>query len=405
MIWRVIKMGIKQIAQSIFFVSFKLLWAVLCYIIAIGLAIVSGYFTIVFYTDGTTGNDMYTMSGLAIAVEVIKLMFSTGYPYLKYRHKKSENKVLLIMRVTLILSILASLYYLLLGNDFSLSPASRTIAMLYDHVGILRIIPLGFSQFIGTISLSVLTEYFIVFLPQIAPIMFWEKDFSRKTYAVTNFDKLKEVIVAIPDMYINKIYLKAMEYIQREQEKIKEIQKASNVILIKELEKPKPIQIGINKKSQFKLLKGTSDSKDNDNKNSDLYRDEENSKNKNTEINTYSAEPYLLNRVESDNAQPIIFTEYSEDEKSDLPLQKRAGDEIINDGYNAFSRAIYKISEDNICPSVKQIIEYTGLSRNRIYEIKKDFEKLGILKTDGFETIILTKYKEALKRIKSRISE
>jgi DNA-binding transcriptional regulator YhcF (GntR family) len=60
---------------------------------------------------------------------------------------------------------------------------------------------------------------------------------------------------------------------------------------------------------------------------------------------------------------------------------------------------IYKYKNNNICPSVKQLMEHTGMKKNSLHNIKKEFEDSGILKTTGRKTVLLCDYNDALEKI------
>ena len=221
--------------QKVFYTIPKILWFVFCIVISIVLATVSAYFTFKFYTDGNTGYDIYAMGLMSISLEVVKFVFSLAYPFAKYRNLKNENTILWIMKICFILSILSSMYCLLLGKNLLNSPASKTVELLYDYIPILNIVPLKFSQFISTITLMVLIEYLIIFLPQISILMFTPKDYNRKTYTVSNIDKVKEIIVTIPEILIDRLYSKFMDYANSLKD---ENIRTDNITLIEEYKKP-----------------------------------------------------------------------------------------------------------------------------------------------------------------------
>jgi len=121
----------KKIMLTILYTLLKTLFLLLCYAIALTLAIVSGYFTVRFYNAGTAGNDYYILTGLAVAFELVKLLLSIALPFTKGRSPGMETRIKVVIKIALIMSILASLNYLLIGKDFSLSPASKTVELLF----------------------------------------------------------------------------------------------------------------------------------------------------------------------------------------------------------------------------------------------------------------------------------
>ena len=71
----------------------KVFFAIICYLSALLLAVLSGYFTIVFYAESQTGWNMWAMGGLAGMLEFIKIMLATAFPFIQYRDIKREKKV------------------------------------------------------------------------------------------------------------------------------------------------------------------------------------------------------------------------------------------------------------------------------------------------------------------------
>ena len=202
----------------------KISFATICYVSALLLAGLSGYFTIMFYSESQIGWNKWAMAGLAGMLEFIKVMLSASYPFLQYRDSKREKKVLFYLRICFVLSVLASLNFFLTGGEIERSPASNITALVYSYIPILEIIPLKFAQFMTTMSLSILVESFIIFLPILAPIMFLKKDFSRKKErANTNLEKLKEIIVAVPERVIDKLHQKVVSVNPYEAIEVKEI--------------------------------------------------------------------------------------------------------------------------------------------------------------------------------------
>ena len=69
----------------------KVFFAILCYLSALLLAILSGYFSIMFYAKSQTGWNMWAMGGLAGMLEFIKIMLATAYYYKQSLHYLSEG--------------------------------------------------------------------------------------------------------------------------------------------------------------------------------------------------------------------------------------------------------------------------------------------------------------------------
>jgi hypothetical protein len=317
----------------------KIIFLIFCYAMAIVIGCISAYFTFSFYTDGNTGFDFFALGFMAVSLELIKFVFATVYPFVKYRDIKIEKTILLIMKITFLISILSSIYYLLLGKEVSLSPASRTVEMLYINIPVLNVIPLAFSQFISTISISVLIEFLIIYLPTIAPILFVSKDYNRKTYATSNMDKVREIMKVIPERLINNLHKKIVGNIESESITVNEI--TSN-------------------KLNLKLLK-------NDISNMQTDRNE-------------SKELSNSSDVEND-----VFKNSVHD---------RELEELLD--------VIFKNKEGFICPSVSFLVNNTNLSRNKINNYKKYLDGIGVLYTTGTSTTLQVDTKEeALKAIKN----
>jgi len=317
----------------------KIIFALFCYIMAIIIGCISAYFTFSFYTNGNIGFDFYALGFMAISLELIKFVFATVYPFVKYRDIKTENTIMLILKVTFILSILSSLYYLLLGKDISLSPASKTVEMLYINIPILNLIPLAFSQFIATISLSILIEFLIIYLPTIAPVLFKQKDYNRKVYSISNIDKVREIMKVIPERLINNLHKKIVGDIE------------SDRIMINEIPTKLP---------KLKLLKN-------------------NSSNTQTDRATNKESNYNKDIKNIDIKNPVY----------DKDLE-----ELLN--------VIFQNKEGFICPSINFLVENTNLSRNKINNYKKYLDEIGVLYTTGTSTTLQVDTKEeALKAIKN----
>jgi hypothetical protein len=350
---------IKNITNSIP----KIIWAISCYIIALALAFISGYFTVKFYTDGNNENDKLIMGLMAICLEIIKLMLAAGYPFMKYRNKKIETHVSLVMKISFFLSVLASMYYLLLESNISKSPASKTISMLYKYIEICNIIPLEISQFLATISLTVLIEFFIIWLPILAPIMFIPKKIDDQISPITNFQKLKVILSVLPEKLIDKVYSKVL------------LENKNNQLNIFESQK----QLSSNNESKlYKSLHENHTTKQ-------LY---------NPDIST-------------DSQTDIIETPLQEKE---LNFKNKFSNKLNNDDLDSTKNfdstsekelleAIYTLKEDEICPSVKKLEKHTGAKRNEIYSLKKKLEEADVLKTEGTKTIILCDLDIAIQKL------
>ncbi|MEN8906290.1 MAG: hypothetical protein ABF289_10075 [Clostridiales bacterium] len=368
-------MKIKNIAKNFVSTAFKLLWAVLCYFFSILLAIVSAFFTITFYSDGSIGYDSYIMGFFAISLEGIKLILSFGYPYIRGRDKKYEDKILLILKISFFISILSNVYYLMLGSDIEKSPASRTVAMLFNYISVLNIIPLKFAQFTATISLSVLVEYLIIYLPMLAPIIFTEKKPYEDKNTTNNFEKIKEIVTIIPDMFINTIHKKTLEFANK---------KYSSQKIIEIDDKPK-----------LKILKRL-----------DTVQDSDSQKlnNINKVIKLDRNKSPVRDSISSENENSLI----SNDTKTTMNLnsvQDSDSDFNMNIDKKLMLKAIFKLKEDDICPSVKQIETEIGFTKNLIHDLKKEFEELDIIKTLNNKTVVLCTYKKALEKINKEGSD
>ncbi|MBN1467209.1 MAG: hypothetical protein JW924_00655, partial [Fusobacteriaceae bacterium] len=190
----------------------KVFFAVLCYLSALLLALLSGYFTIIFYAQSQTGWNMWAMGGLAGMLEFIKIMLAASYPFMQYRDIKREKQVLFYLKICFFLSVMASMFFFMSGGDIERSPASNITLMLYQYMPFLEVIPIKFAQFLTTMSLSILVEAFIIFLPILAPIMFIDRDYKRKKKEIadTSFDKLKEIVTIIPERIIDRLHEKVV---------------------------------------------------------------------------------------------------------------------------------------------------------------------------------------------------
>lgn len=351
-----------------FFISIpKVIFAVLCYLSALLLAILSGYFSIMFYAKSQSGWNMWAMGGLAGMLEFIKIMLATAYPFMQYRDSKRERKVSFYLKICFFLSVMASLNFFMSGGKIETSPASAITKLLYDYMPILNIIPLKFSQFLTTMSLSILVEALIVFLPILAPIMFLEKDYDRKhthNTANTNMEKLKEIITVIPERFIDNLHKKVVrniDAVQNNKQLIDNKEIPENDSQIDNIEvvevKTKP------KLPKLKLLKNG---------------------------NLENKIPLVLENI---NNEDFLETDTSQEE-DDFD-----GSYIKGEDKQKLLDMMYKYKNINICPSEKQLMNYTGFSKNKIHIIKKALEDSGILKTEGSRTFLLCDYNDALEKI------
>ncbi|MDD5589419.1 MAG: hypothetical protein PHP92_05165 [Candidatus Nanoarchaeia archaeon] len=330
-----------------FFINIpKVIFAVLCYISALLLAILSAYFTIMFYANSQTGWNMWAMGGLAGMLEFIKIMLATAYPFMQYRDSKRERKVSFYLKICFFLSVMASLNFFMSGGKIETSPASAITKLLYDYMPILNIIPLKFSQFLTTMSLSILVEAFIVFLPILAPIMFIEKDSKRKTYAVSNIDKLKEIAITIPERFIDNLHKKVVG--EQTKENIKVVEMKPKLKLLKS-GMAKITEDFENEKEEIKQIETRKN-----NHNSTGANETENDSNYN-------------NDSELENIQDIVSA-------NDLEIVK-----------NAISN--HKVGD--IAPSLQKLQEFTGLQKRTIQACKKELERINFIKTNGNKTYVL----------------
>lgn len=356
-----------------FFIAIpKVLFAILCYLCALLLAILSGYFTIVFYSQSQSGWNMWAMGGLAGMLEFIKIMLATSYPFLQYRDIKRERKVLFYLKICYFLSIMASLNFFLMGGEIERSPASKITELLYTYIPIFNIIPLKFSKFMTTMSLSILVEAFIIFLPMLAPIMFLEKDYQRKKTdkAVTNMDKIKEIVTVIPERLIDRLHQKIVGTDGNVTSS--QIQPQIETQIKTQIEAPREdIKVfEVKDKPTLKLLKSTnSGSVKREIEYADEYEDEK----------------------DYDNSNLDEDDEDMENDSEMISIDETDKQKVL--------AAIYMYKDSNVCPSVKQLMSYTALRKNSIHAIKRYLEESGVLRTEGRKTILLCDYDKALERI------
>lgn len=366
----------------------KVLFAIICYLCAIILAFLSGYFTVIFYSQSQTGLNMWAMGGLAAMLEFIKFMLATSYPFLQYRDNKRERKVLFYLKICLILSIMASLNFFLTGGEIERSPASNITILLYEYIPVLGIIPLKFSQFITTMSLSILIEVFIIFLPILAPIMFLEKDYSRKKKydANTNFEKIKEIVTVIPERLIDSLHKKVVGI-----ENNLQIEGPKEDIKVVEM----------NEKFKLKLLKN----KNVYNADYDKYTDGSNTLSIDYDKDTKEIDSRFVKGKDKSKE-----SSYKNDSKVD-DNGKFARDKIVINSQDENLQNWYKENENKIdivmtaiennrnenkAPSNAQLIKLTDFVQNDIVYSKKILREEGKLKTEGFN-VYITKYLKEVK--------
>ena len=283
------------------------------------------------------------MGGLAGMLEFIKFMFATAYPFMQYRDSKRERKVLFYLKICFFLSIMASLNFFLTGGEIERSPASDITKLLYEYVPVLNIIPLKFSQFMTTMSLSILIEAFIIFLPILAPIMFLVKDKSRKkerNNTVNNFEKIKEIITVIPERFIDRLHQRV---VLDKDIKVIEYPNTNN-------KRKKPLKLVMDK--QERLIGYNCDTEQkNDSEFVHNYDKEDSNYNTDTEI-------------END-------LEFVNDKDTQLVLN-----------------AIWDNQTKNIAPSNNKVSDITGIGRNEVISIKNRLNKIGILGSEGNKTYV-----------------
>jgi predicted transcriptional regulator len=305
-----------------------------------------------FYAGSQTGWNMWAMGTLAGMLEFIKIMLATAYPFMQYRDSKRERKVSFYLKICFFLSIMASLNFFMSGGEISRSPASAITQLLYDYMPILNIIPLSFSQFLTTMSLSILVEAFIIFLPILAPIMFLEKDYDRKqkrNIANNNIEKLKEIVATIPDRLIDNLHKKVIGNLDKvEQGDIKVVEMRSKLKLIKsDLDR-----VGQNEKIENKEIKQI----------------------ENTKIDYDSLSANDLENVCDYNSNLENENIYEAVSANDLEIIKKA---IMN----------HKIGD--IAPSLTKLEEFTGMQKRKIQACKRELEKENFIKTNGNKTYVL----------------
>lgn len=329
-----------------FFINIpKILFAVLCYVCTLLLAILSAYFTITFYANSQTGLNMWAMGGLAGMLEFIKIMLATALPFMQYRDSKREKNVSFYLKICFFLSVMASLNFFMSGGKIETSPASAITKLLYDYMPIFNIIPLKFSQFLTTMSLSILVETFIVFLPILAPIMFLEKDYNRKTYAVSNIDKLKEIAITIPERFIDNLHKKIVG------------QDGNNIKVVET--KPK-----------LKLLK------------SDTAKCSENLQNEKAEIKQIENKEIDCDSLSANDLENVC--DYNSDTK-----KENIYDIVSANDLEIVKNAILNHKTGNQSPSLTKLEELTGLPKRTIQAAKRQLEKEKIIKTNGNKTFVL----------------
>ncbi|MBN1467296.1 MAG: hypothetical protein JW924_01090, partial [Fusobacteriaceae bacterium] len=242
--------------------------------------------------------------------------------------------------------------------------------------------PLKFTQFITTMSLSILVEAFIIFLPCIAPIMFLEKDYNRKRrYNIdSSIDKIKMILTTIPVRFIDRLYDKV-------------VVNNENMAIISEREKKeiKPENLFPKKeRPQLKLIKSTNYLKLEPSKPVKEKNDLRGFENK---TGQEKKEPSKL-----DDCNDIDKKTYEYKEREDAFSDAKVSDEEdIRDFETARKlciEAIKDLRKKDVCPSVDKISKHTGLKRDKIREVKKVLEQEGYIRTEESErkTYILSDY-------------
>lgn len=348
-------MKLKKIIADCTYSSLKILFCIICYVVTLLFAICSGYFTIIFYAKGQTGNNQLIIGLLAGLFEFIKFTFAIAHPFMEYRKLEIEKRVKQILVVALFMSILSSLYFFMDGGNIDRSPASRITSLIYSYVPILNVFPLKFIQFITTMSLSIIIEVLIIKIPSIAPVFYYKKNFARKKVAVTNWDKLRDVIVSIPNRFIDQLYEKYF-YEPGSKKILNSANEESSVIE----ECPET-----DKYLDFKEPLLISDTSSNDE----------------------------LTKAEEDGLEmSSLGTE--DDNESEISGQSKDEDVL------KFLKLMYENSKDNISISQAQMSKLTGFSDNKIKSLRKLLRGLGILQTNNFKTHILVDYETAIRKVK-----
>jgi len=315
-----------------FFITIpKVFFAVICYISALLLAILSGYFSIVFYAQSQTGWNMWAMGGLAGMLEFIKIILAASYPFMQYRDIKREKKVLYYLKICFFLSIMASMYFFMSGGEIERSPASNVVTLLYTYIPILKIIPLQFAQFVSTMSLSILVEAFIIFLPMLAPVLFLEKDMDRKnkiSSAETNFEKIKEIVTVIPERVIDNLHKKVVGV---------KVDKHDDIKIV---EMNKEIKLLNNESSESFVKANTSNNK-------------------------------LTYDSDLENKEPYEFVKAN------------------NEQIEIVKKAINENQVNGVSPSIPKLVEITGLQKSIIQSAKRELTNQGFIETTKNKTFVI----------------
>jgi hypothetical protein len=334
---------------------------------------------------------MWAMGGLAGMLEFIKIILAVAFPFLQYRDIKRERKVLFYLKICFILSIMASMNFFLTGGEIERSPASNITVLLYEYIPVFSIIPLKFSQFITTMSLSILIEAFIIFLPMLAPIMFLEKDYSRKKKytANTSFEKIKEIVTVIPERFIDRLHRKVVgesESIENDNLQIKEVSED-----IKVLE--------INEKPKLKLLKNNS------NENPTYDKDSNKNKFKKPDYNKVTKENNETFVQDKDQNQKLENKKDLNTNDNGNFAQDNIQDEDLNNWYqenewkvNLLKKTIEDHRDCEVCPSIVKLMELTNMTQGNVGKAKKVLEALDYICTVGKKTYV-KKYMDKEKKI------
>jgi hypothetical protein len=254
----------------------KILFFIICIVVSLVCAVVSAYFSIRFYQYGTDKNEtLYLLLAmLAICIEVIKYSMSLFYPILIGRDLVHEKLINSMLRLSLIMSILASLTFFLVSHS-NFQPVNRIVDLLYNtfltqiHLDYGR----GIVAFVGNCVFSIIIEYFILLLPKVSTLPFRPKieNYKDVQYEKSTFGKITEMISVIPVYFIDKMYNRVMakyKVVQLEANKIKEYDVHSNERTTNKLESNENQDKVLLEKSKdeddFKLLSENLESKPDD---------------------------------------------------------------------------------------------------------------------------------------------
>jgi hypothetical protein len=241
--------------------------------------------------------------------------------------------------------------------------------------------------------------------------MFSKKNYSRQKKYTDNssYEKLKEIITTIPSGIIDTLHRKVVGPVSEKPD----IRIAENTNINKD------------KKPNLKLLKTTNHLKigtsSNDvwekptenqhqpkplktNKEHSSFFQDKRSKIDNTSnpvINENNTSGFVMEKHEAPPKEKPVNIRYI-DSSNPSTLFPEKDTEINNKDKEEVLKAIFKHRENDICPSVKTLCKVTGLYKNTVASIKKEFEKLNIIQTAGLITTIISSYSEASKILKSK---